>query len=130
MTDIVDFFERPILNSPYVEPSRHWELDADDRPTHRIRSERRASRLATALPGASATAERASTGSLFEGLGHETATTAIDPSPLVEALRAELRKWRGIPDPARWRVSSVSQRLLRHWREIQADASRGIRPFF
>lgn len=25
------FFERPILNSPYREPSRHWELDGMDR---------------------------------------------------------------------------------------------------
>lgn len=23
------FFDRPILNSPYERPSRHWELDTD-----------------------------------------------------------------------------------------------------
>ena len=23
------FFERPILNSPYAYPGRHWELDAE-----------------------------------------------------------------------------------------------------
>jgi hypothetical protein len=23
------FFERPILNSPYAFPARHWELDSD-----------------------------------------------------------------------------------------------------
>jgi type III restriction enzyme len=23
------FFDRPILNSPYAFPGRHWELDAD-----------------------------------------------------------------------------------------------------
>ena len=26
------FFERPILNSPYAYPGRHWELDADGQP--------------------------------------------------------------------------------------------------
>jgi len=30
------FFERPILNSPYKYPSRHWELDNDGQPTGRI----------------------------------------------------------------------------------------------
>ena len=30
------FFERPILNSPYADLARHWELDADGQPTNRI----------------------------------------------------------------------------------------------
>lgn len=28
-----DFFEQPILNSPYEYPSRHWELDEEGSPT-------------------------------------------------------------------------------------------------
>ena len=35
------FFERPILNSPYEYPSRHWELDASGQPTDRILERRR-----------------------------------------------------------------------------------------
>ncbi len=35
------FFERPILNSPYQGPSRHWELDASGQPTHKIIEKRR-----------------------------------------------------------------------------------------
>ena len=27
------FFDRPILNSPYAYPGRHWELDGDGQPT-------------------------------------------------------------------------------------------------
>ena len=27
------FFEKPILNSPYVYPDRHWELDKAGQPT-------------------------------------------------------------------------------------------------
>jgi hypothetical protein len=32
------FFERPILNSPYAHPDRHWELD--DAANRRSRSSR------------------------------------------------------------------------------------------
>jgi type III restriction enzyme len=35
------FFDRPILNSPYAFPGRHWELDADGQPTNRIIETRR-----------------------------------------------------------------------------------------
>ena len=34
MSDL--FFERPILNSPYKCPSKHWELDETGQPTQRI----------------------------------------------------------------------------------------------
>ena len=37
------FFEKPILNSPYEYPGRHWELDADGQPTNRIIETRRRS---------------------------------------------------------------------------------------
>jgi len=30
------FYERPVLNSPYTAPTRHWELEADGPPTDRI----------------------------------------------------------------------------------------------
>lgn len=28
-----EFFEKPILNSPYERPSKHWELDEAGQPT-------------------------------------------------------------------------------------------------
>ena len=39
MSDSEQFFERPILNSPYSVPARDGELDDDGQPTnpHRIR---------------------------------------------------------------------------------------------
>jgi type III restriction enzyme len=46
------FFERPILNSPYAPPARHWELDADGQPTNRIAAARRRSELITPVPNA------------------------------------------------------------------------------
>lgn len=35
------FFEQPVLNSPYVYPIRHWELDAQGQPTQKIIESRR-----------------------------------------------------------------------------------------
>ncbi len=44
------FFSRPILNSPYDHPSRHWELDAEGQPTHRIVELRRRAEFITPIP--------------------------------------------------------------------------------
>ncbi len=38
------FFERPILNSPYAVPGRHWELDEQGQPTQQILESRRTAR--------------------------------------------------------------------------------------
>ena len=35
------FFDRPILNSPYDYPERHWELDESGQPTDRVIDRRR-----------------------------------------------------------------------------------------
>jgi type III restriction enzyme len=48
MTD--QFFERPILNSPYESPVRHWELDASGQPTQRISESRRRADFITPIP--------------------------------------------------------------------------------
>ncbi len=46
------FFERPILNSPYESPQRHWELDAQGQPTQQIIRESAAGRVHHADPEA------------------------------------------------------------------------------
>ena len=48
MTD--QFFERPILNSPYKYPAQHWELDEEGQPTNQIIDRRRRSDLITPVP--------------------------------------------------------------------------------
>ncbi|MFP4308984.1 MAG: hypothetical protein ACLFRG_02140 [Desulfococcaceae bacterium] len=45
-----DFSERPILNSPYEYPARHWELNDDGQPTHKIIEKRRVSRYIMPVP--------------------------------------------------------------------------------
>lgn len=44
------FFNQPILNSPYAYPGRHWELDPDGQPTNNILEARRKSAFITPVP--------------------------------------------------------------------------------
>jgi type III restriction enzyme len=44
------FFERPILNSPYGYPARHWALDGDGQPSNSIIGSRRRCDLITPIP--------------------------------------------------------------------------------
>jgi len=44
------FFEHPILNSPYAYPLRHWELDVDGQPTQQILEHRRRAEFITPIP--------------------------------------------------------------------------------
>ena len=48
--DINPFFERPILNSPYEYPLRHWELDEQGQPTQQILERRRRAEFITPIP--------------------------------------------------------------------------------
>ena len=45
-----EFFEQPILNSPYEEPKRHWALTSDGQPTQLINEERRPADFVTPIP--------------------------------------------------------------------------------
>ena len=44
------FFDRPILNSPYEYPARHWELDKSGQPTNRVLDRRREVSFITPIP--------------------------------------------------------------------------------
>jgi len=43
------FFEKPILNSPYVYPLRHWVLDEAGQPTHQVQATRRLAQFVTPI---------------------------------------------------------------------------------
>lgn len=126
----MSFFDKPILNAPYQSPSRHWDLDGDGRPTDKVLETRRRSALWTVLPGASAKSDRTQERMVFDGDGLSTEATEFNPSPIVNDLRRELHVWRRLPNPAQWKVTPLTQRLLQHWRASQADKSQTIRPFF
>lgn len=48
MTD--GFFEKPILNSPYEYPARHWALDGSGQPTGEVVDRRRRAEFITPIP--------------------------------------------------------------------------------
>lgn len=119
------FFEQPILNSPYVQPARHWELDGSGQPTQKVIETRRRAEFVTPIPrprrqrGAAAQDEL-----LFDELS--TREQQYHAS-IINGVRAEVDRWRQIPNPADWRVTPETARLLQHWRQ---HPFAGVRPFF
>jgi hypothetical protein len=49
------FFEHPVINSPYAYPARHCELDEQGQPTQRIIESRRRADFITPIPKREAT---------------------------------------------------------------------------
>jgi type III restriction enzyme len=130
MTDgVQSFFDRPILNSPYGYPGRHWRLDASGQPTDDIVVARRESSLVTLVPKPKK--RRASTDQAELALraadGVSTAEQAYDPTPIINELRGHVDAWRRLPRPEQWQVTPETARLLLHWRQHDFQ---GVRPFF
>lgn len=123
------FFKAPILNSPYEYPSRHWELDEQGQPTQKIVKSRRRAEFITPIPkpkkqrGASDQRQFV----FDEGKGLSTEEQRYDPTSIINALRRQVDQWRSLPNPADWKVTPETARLLKHWRHYRFD---NIRPFF
>ena len=120
------FFDRPILNSPYEYPSRHWELDESGQPTSRILDRRRRVSFITPIPRPKKRGQRE--------MDFDEATQALETDgqqyqlmETINALRRRVDAWRSIPDSGRWRVTPETARLLKHWR---CHRFADIRPFF
>ena len=127
MTD--QFFERPILNSPYEIPARHWELDATGQPTQQIAPSRRRAEFITPIPKPKKQKGSAKQESLLfdEGKGLSTQEQHYDHTAVINAVRQEVDKWRALPNPNDWRVTPETARLLQHWRHHKFSS---MRPFF
>lgn len=128
------FFTHPILNSPYPYPDRHWELDEAGQPTQQEVSSRRIASFITPIPKPKKRRGNKSTPTqtqgelgLYEDDSVSTAKQQYDPNPIINELRREIDKWRQIDNPANWRVTPETARLLQHWR---GDHFNSIRPFF
>jgi type III restriction enzyme len=123
------FFEQPILNSPYEYPSRHWELDEQGQPTQQIVERRRSAEFITPIPKprrrrAAPLQQRM----VFdEGQGLSTEHQEYDPTPIINELRRRVDQWRSLSNPADWRVTPETARLLQHWRHHEFNS---FRPFF
>lgn len=123
------FFEHPVLNSPYQYPARHWELDKSGQPTQKIIERRRIAEFITPIPKPKKRKqEKKQEHMVFdEGLGLSNADQEYDPTPIINALRHQVDRWRLIPNPNDWRVTPETARLLHHWRHHPFS---NIRPFF
>ncbi len=122
------FFEHPILNSPYSYPVRHWELDSQGQPTQEIIESRRIAKFITPIPKPRKRKEPKQQQIVFdEGQGLSTEQQQYDPTPIINDLRYYVDQWRSLPNPADWQVTPETARLLQHWRHHDFN---DIRPFF
>jgi len=125
-----NFFEKPILNSPYEYPGQHWDLDKDGQPTNEILPSRRRSELITPVPKPKK--RRKSSDSQAEMVlgGADDLSSAdqeYNPTPIINDLRNHVDTWRALPNPSDWQVTPETARLLEHWRHHRFQ---DIRPFF
>ena len=123
------FFEKPILNSPYEYPSRHWELDEQGQPTQKIIERRRRAEFITPIPK-----PRKQKGSkrqqqfvFDEGKGLSTAEQQYNTTSFINETRGYVDQWRSQPNPSQWQVTPETARLLQHWRH---HSFNNLRPFF
>ncbi|MFT4024524.1 MAG: DEAD/DEAH box helicase family protein [Flavihumibacter sp.] len=123
------FFEKPILNSPYYQPNRHWELDDSGQPTMAIVEKRRPAKFVTPIPKPKKRKSAGDQQSMVfdEGHGLSTDRQQFDTVSIINRVREEVNKWRSVPDPSKWGVTPDTARLLQHWRHHHFS---GARPFF
>ena len=124
------FFERPILNSPYEYPRRHWELDEDGQPTNRVIEIRRRSDLITPVPKPKKRRQgRGNQAQMIFGddAGLSSEEQEYNPTPIINEVRTYVEEWRKLPNPDQWLVTPETARLLVHWRHHKFE---GMRPFF
>jgi type III restriction enzyme len=123
------FFDQPILNSPYVHPSKHWELDEAGQPTQRILEHRRRAKFITPIPKAKKQKSSPKQSDILfdEGAGLSNSSQQYDPTSVINEIRGHVDQWRELPNPSQWQVTPETARLLQHWREYDF---KGVRPFF
>ncbi len=123
------FFDRPILNSPYQYPGRHWELDSSGQPTGTLIEQRRRAEFITPIPKSKKQKAMTKQAELVldEGKGLSTEAQQYDPISVINELRAHVDRWRLLPNPNDWGVTPETARLLEHWRHHRFSH---FRPFF
>lgn len=125
------FFEQPILNSPYDYPGKHWELDETRQPTGQVISTRRPTDFVTPIPKPRKRRQSQDavqqTLELFDTEGISDDSQSYSLSLYINSIRDRVSHWRNLPDPASWKVTPTTEKLLQHWRHYPFE---GIRPFF
>src|SRR5688572_10452057 len=123
------FFEKPILNSPYGCPLRHWELDAQGQPTQKIVEARRPAEFVSPIPKPKK--HKGAAEQRLLGLGDDeslsTSKQRYAHAAVINSLRQQVGLWRALPNQNGWRVTPETARLLQHWR---SHPFSNVRPFF
>jgi type III restriction enzyme len=121
------FFDRPILNSPYEYPGRHWELDEAGQPTQQTLEHRRPASFFTPIPKPKKQKSKAQRELVLdEGRGLSTEAQHYDATSIINEVRAHVDQWRALPQ-SQWHVTPETARLLHHWRHHPFES---VRPFF
>ena len=121
------FFERPVINSPYEYPSRHWELDKDGQPTDRILGNRRRVSFITPIPKPKKHKQAQPSLALDEAAGRlATESQQYELMEFINSVRRAVDDWRALPE-TQWRVTPETARLLQHWRHHKFSR---FQPFF
>src|SRR6266849_4114227 len=96
--------DNPILNSPFIEPTRHFKFD-DEGITNEILTDRRPSSHFVPIPRAKKKGKQ---------LQFDTEWTKdrIEPNPVVDRIRQRVGAWR---QGGYVGVTSVTSRLLAYW---------------
>jgi len=122
------FSERPILNTPYQYPSKHWELDDAGQPTQKVIDARRPAKFITPIPKPKKQKKTAQREIVFdEGKGRSTESQQYDPTSIINEVRGYVDAWRALPNASQWQVTPETARLLQHWRKHQFS---NVKPFF
>ena len=124
------FFVKPILNSPYEYPSRHWELDDSGQPTQSIIEDRREAQFLTPIPKPKKRKKPTATQmeiAIPDEHGISSEQQQYHTTETINSVRDEVDRWREIKDPKYWGVTPETERLLKHWRNHKFS---GLRPFF
>ncbi len=124
-----DFFSKPILNTPYARPSRHWELDKQGQPTHHIIEHRRPAEFITPIPKPKKRTSLEKQASIVfdEGKGLSTQEQQYAITAIINGVRDQVEAWRTLQNSKDWQVTPETARLLQHWRHHKFSNTR---PFF
>lgn len=118
------FFEDPILNSPYERPGQHWELGKSGQPTNIIIPQRRRSDLVSPIPPSKKNKGKGDVDTSLFADGNDS--ERYNPIESINGIRSAVESWRQLPE-SQWQVSPTTARLLRHWRHHEFQNQR---PFF
>ncbi|RWK85299.1 MAG: restriction endonuclease [Mesorhizobium sp.] len=122
------FYLSPILNSPYVAPTRHHALSEDGQPLeHPPVDGRRRSKYVTPVPRARKVKGKGEREQQDFGFERAADGQAYNPTPIINEIRGYLEAWRSLPNPNDWGVTPTTQRLLQHWRYHDFQNAK---PFF